>query len=222
MQRFQSFLRGEWTELFVTELMQGGRTHPHTETPAGKAPNIIEAVCGNLTKAMAQMTSFGVASMTEATVDTITWMLTPHGDQLPKGFDRLTQGAGMILTLREVTHHLRMMERRKAKAGWALGHLCEAFRHPDRELTNFWKLFISGNLCDATHRVFMVQTVTPLNKGTTGNLRPLGCAATFRRIAFGALVRAEATNLAKVLGPASTPWDGKQHWNHYRERPRRR
>ena len=40
-----------------------------------------------------------------------------------------------------------------------------------------------------------------LNKGTKGKLRPLGCAATFRRHANGALVRAEATNLAKMRGP---------------------
>ena len=47
----------------------------------------------------------------------------------------------------------------------------------------------------------MLQTVTPLNEGTKGKLCPLGCAATFRGIAHGALVRGEATNLAKVLGP---------------------
>ena len=35
-----------------------------------------------------------------------------------------------------------------------------------------------------------------LNKGTKGKLRPLGSAATFRRVAYGALVRAEAAQYA--------------------------
>ena len=61
---------------------------------------------GKLTKAMAQMTSFGVAPMTEATVNPVTGMLRPNGDQLPNGFDHLTKGVGRTLTLREVTHHL--------------------------------------------------------------------------------------------------------------------
>ena len=47
----------------------------------------------------------------------------------------------------------------------------------------------------------MLQTVTPLNKGTKGKLRRPGCAATFRRVAYGALVRSEGANLAKVFGP---------------------
>ena len=47
----------------------------------------------------------------------------------------------------------------------------------------------------------MLQTVTPLNKGTKGKLRPLGCAATFRRVAYGELVRAEAANLANLFRP---------------------
>ena len=38
-----------------------------------------------------------------------------NDDQLPKGFDHLTKGAGRTLTLREVTHPLRVMGRRKAK-----------------------------------------------------------------------------------------------------------
>ena len=66
-------------------------------------------------------------------MDTVTGMLTPRGDQLPNGFDHLTTGAGRTLTLREVTHHLRMMGRRgKAKdvAGWAPEHLCVALGHP--------------------------------------------------------------------------------------------
>ena len=47
----------------------------------------------------------------------------------------------------------------------------------------------------------MQQAAILLNKGSEGKLRPLGCAATFRRNAYGALVRPEDTNLAKVLGP---------------------
>ena len=31
----------------------------------------------------------------------------------------------------------------------------------------------------------MLQMVTPLNKGTEGKLRPVGCAAAFRRVACG-------------------------------------
>ena len=160
---------------------------------------------GNLTKPMAQMTSFGVAPMTEATVNTVAGMLRPNGDRVPNGFDHLTKGVGRTLTLPDVTHHLRMMERGKGKdvAGWAPEHLCVALGHPDlgRELTNFLNHFISGNLCDATQRALMLQTVTLLNEGTKGKLCPLGCAATFCGIAYGALVRGEATNLAKVLGP---------------------
>ena len=82
-------------------------------------------------------------------------------------------------------------------------HLCVALGHPDmgKELTNFLNHFIQGNLGEGIQRALMLQTVTPLNKGTKGKLRPLGCAATFRRVAHGALVRAEAANLAKVFGP---------------------
>ena len=88
--------------------------------------------------------------MTEATVNTITVMLKPNEDQLPKGSDHLTSSTGRMLTLREVTDHLRMMGRGKAKdvAGWAPEHLCVALGHPDlvRELTNFLNHFILGNL----------------------------------------------------------------------------
>ena len=98
-----------------------------------------------------------------------------------------------------------MMGRGKAKdvAGWAPEHLCVALGHPDlgKELTNFFNHFVQGNLGEGTQRALMLQTVTPLNKGTTGNLRPLGCAATFCRVAYGASARAEATSFAKMLGP---------------------
>ena len=62
MQRFQKFLREDCDELLEAEGREGG---------GGKASQIIGALAsGNLTKAMAQMTSFGVAPMTEATVNT--------------------------------------------------------------------------------------------------------------------------------------------------------
>ena len=165
--------------LNVLRRERGGRALPHAETPAGKASKTIGAlVSGNLTKAMAQMTSFGVALMTEATVNTVTGMLRPYGDQLPNGFDHFTEGVGRTLTLHEVTHHLRMMGRGKGKdvSGWAPEHLCVALGHPDlgRELTNFRSLFFSGNLCDATQRALMLQTVTLLNEGTKGKTLPAG------------------------------------------------
>ena len=129
LQCFQKFLRGEWPEMLDAEERESRRSLPQMETAAGKSSKIIGALAnGNFTKAMAQLTSFGVAPMTDA-----------H--------------------------------------------------------------FIHGNLSEETQRALMLQTVTPLNKGTKGKPRPLGCAATFRRVACGALVRAEAANLAKVFGP---------------------
>ena len=130
--------------------------------------------------------------MTDATVNTITGMLKPNDDRLPQGHDYLAKESGRILSLREVTHRLRMMFRGKAKdvAGWAPEHLCVVLGHPDwgKVLTNFFNHFIHCNLGEGTQRALMLQTVTPLNMGTKGKLRPLGCAATFRRIAYGALV----------------------------------
>ena len=62
----------------------GGQTQP-----AGKASKIIGALAnGNWTKAVAQLTSFGVAPMTEATVNTITGVLRPNDDRLPPGLDQ--------------------------------------------------------------------------------------------------------------------------------------
>ena len=53
-QRFQKFLRSDWTELPEKE-REGGRSLQHTKTPAGKASKIVGALAvGNLTKAMAQ------------------------------------------------------------------------------------------------------------------------------------------------------------------------
>ena len=71
-------------------------------------------------------------------------------------------------------------------------------------------------------KALMLQTVTPLNKGTKGKLRPLGCAATFRRIAHGPLSERMPRTLPRCSARPSTPWDGKQHWNHCRQTPRRR
>ena len=188
MQCFQKFLGGEWSKMLEAEEREGRRSLPQMETSAGKASQIIGALGnGNLTKATAQLTSFGVAPMTEATVKTITEMLRPNDDPLPQGLDHLASGTGRTLTQREVTHRLRMMGRGKAKdvAGWAPEHLCVALGHPDlgKELTNFLNHVVQGNLGEGTQRALMLQTVTPLNKGTKDKLRPLGCAATFRRAA---------------------------------------
>ena len=61
MQRFQKFLRGDWTELLEKRRRDDAHL-PHTETPAGKASKIIGALAsGNLTKAVAQLSFFGVA-----------------------------------------------------------------------------------------------------------------------------------------------------------------
>ena len=111
MQRFQKFFQGKWSELLEVEEREGRRSLPQMEPSAGN---------GNLTKAMARFTSFGVAPMTEATGNTITGMLRPNDDRLPQGLHHLANGPGRTLTLREVTHHLRMMGRGKAKdvAGW--------------------------------------------------------------------------------------------------------
>ena len=99
---------------------------------------------------MAQLTSFGVAPVTEATVNTITGMLRPNDDRLPQGLDHLANGPGRTLTQREVMHQLRMMRRGKAKdvAGWAPEHLCVAQGHLTwrKELTNFLNDFIQSNL----------------------------------------------------------------------------
>ena len=86
-------------------------------------------------------------------------------------------------------------EKYRTTSEWVLGH-------PDlgQGLANFFNHFIQGNFGEGTQRALMLQTVTPLNKGTKGKLRPLDCAATFCRVAHGALVRAKAANLAKVFG----------------------
>ena len=155
MQRFQKFLQGEWSELLEVQQQEGRRSLPQLESPAGKASKIIGALAGgNLTKAMAQLTPFGVAPVTDATVNTITGMLRPNDDRLPQGLDYLAKELGRILSLREVTHHLRMMGRGKAKdvAGWAPEHLCVVLGHPDlgKELTNFFNHSIQDNL-GSTH-----------------------------------------------------------------------
>ena len=62
MQRFPKFLQSDWAEL------EEGRKLPHAETPVGKASKIIGAL-------VSQMTSFGAAPTTEATVNAITGML---------------------------------------------------------------------------------------------------------------------------------------------------
>ena len=59
---------------------------PQLESPAWRASKIIGALAtGNLTKAMAQLTSFGVAPTTDATVNTITEMLRPTMTSCLKG-----------------------------------------------------------------------------------------------------------------------------------------
>ena len=61
----------EWTELLGAEEREGRGQLPHTETLAETGSKIMSAFTnGNLTKAMTQLTSFGVAPMTEATVQT--------------------------------------------------------------------------------------------------------------------------------------------------------
>ena len=142
MQRFQKFLQGEWFELLEVQEREGRRSFPQLESPAGEASKIIGALAnGNLTKAMAQLTSFGVAPMTDATVNTITGMLRPNDDRPPQGLDYLAKEPGRILSLREVTHHLRMTGRGEAKdvVGWA-PDLCVLLGHRDlgKELTNFF------------------------------------------------------------------------------------
>ena len=64
------------------------------------------------------------------------------------------------------------------------------------ELTSFLIHLIQGSICEGTQRAPTLQMVTPLNKGTKGKLRPVGCAAAFRRVACGSLARSSA----KVFG----------------------
>ena len=226
MQRFQKFLQGEWPELLEAEEREGRRSLSQLESPTGKASKIIGALAnGNLTKAMAQLTSFGVAPTTDATVNTITEMLKPNDDRLLQGLDYLANEPGRSLTLREVTH-LRMMGRGKAKdvAGWAPENLCVVRGHPDlgKELTNFFNHFIQGNLCEGTQRALMQQTVTPLNKGTNGKLRPLGCAATFAESPTAHSSVPKQRTSQRYSDRHSTQLDGRQRWNRSQETPRRR
>ena len=189
--------------MLEAEEREGRRSRPQIETPAGKASKIIGSFAnGYLTKAMAKLTSFGVAPMTDATVNTITGMLRHSDDRRPSGkWDRMNPHA-----TRSDAPPQNDGPRAKQRTSrvWAPEHLCVALGHPDlgKELTNFLIHFIQGDLGEGTQRALMLQTVTPLDKGTNGKLRLLGCAATFRRVAYGALVRAEAANLAKVFGPA--------------------
>ena len=81
---------------------------PHTETPADKASRIIGALTsGNLTKAIAQLTSFVVAPMTENTVQTNKEMLRPKGDPQPQGFDHLASERGWQNAHAERNHATR-------------------------------------------------------------------------------------------------------------------
>ena len=85
MKRFLKFLQGYWLELLDKEERKGSRL-PRMETPEDKVSKIIVVfTSGNLSMAVAQMTTFGVAPTREATDSTITGMLKPNDDELPQG-----------------------------------------------------------------------------------------------------------------------------------------
>ena len=233
MARFQSFLRGEWSMLLLPEVARPAKQpweqEQEEDLTADRASRAIGALkSGNLTKAMTQLMSLGVAPATSDTARTVASMLCPRGDALPTAFEHLRRSSTTLpttttirpttsstptpirdqterrLTTRELTQHLRLAGRGKAKdvTGWAAEHLCVVLGHRDLAnlLTEFFNLLLRGGLTEAMQHALAFQVVTPLNKGTKGKLRPLGCAATFRRAAYGALVRAESQTLAGIFG----------------------
>ena len=82
--------------------------------------------------------------------------------------------------------------------------MCFVKRELGHKLTNFLDLQNQGNFLHE-HTALSRHWVTPVNKGTKGKLRPLGCAATFRRVAYGALVR-ESRKREKRPFPRDTQW----------------
>ena len=207
--RFESFFRGDWQALLQPETGEDrSRRHAALESQRLTASRVMAAIkSGNYSKAVQQLTTLGVAPPNADTQRKVVELLRPKGAGPPPSATSTSTSTGTTakpVTVREVGRFLFRTPKGGGKdaLGWCYEHLTPIRNNKQmlEDFTAFINDFLTGSLALETVWALTHQVVTPLVKGTKGKLRPLACAATFRRTAYGVLTRSRSKDLAKIFG----------------------
>ena len=185
---------------------KAGTGVPATADECRLADAAVTAVAnGQLGKAASLLESRGLAPATEATAERMRGLLEQHAEREEPAWDWVTrrQGSAAALTFEAFRDGVRKAKRGSATdlGGWAYEHL-QMLLEDASAAQAAWRVadsLVRGCLSRDAYDWLDLSRATPLAKAA-GGVRPLACAATWRRAAMGALMAQEVDTLADALG----------------------